>query len=119
DGNGRLAPGISFNASSCTHSGSITGDRRGTWVWMVEVSQSGYTTRVPFCATNDVDTFHDISVTALSDAQSDLIPGLLEYAPEASVSFGGGEWQWAIEDPACPGPDCNSYGFRFAVTCSP
>ena len=119
NGNGRMAPGISFDASSCTHSGSVAGDRRGTWVWMVEVSQSGYTTRVPFCASNDVDTFHDITVTALSNQQSDLVPGILEYDPAESISFGSGEYHWQIEDPACPGPDCNSYGFRFEVSCSP
>jgi hypothetical protein len=33
--------------------------------------------------------------------------------------FGGGSYQWAIDDPACPGPDCNNFGFRFNVTCSP
>ncbi len=119
DGNGRMAPGISFNESSCTHSGSITGDRRGTWVWMVELVQSGYTTRVPFCASNDVDTFHDITVVANAVSESDLRPGLFEYDPNADLSFGSGSYTWAIDDPACPGTDCNTYGFRFNVTCSP
>lgn len=119
DGNGRLAPGITFNDSSCTHSGNITGDRRGTWVWMVEITQSGYTTRVPFCATNDVDTFHDISVVANDDPQSDLVPGAHGYNSENDISFGGGSYRWAIDNPACPGADCNHYGFRFNVTCSP
>lgn len=119
DGNGRLPPGISFNESSCTHSGTISGDRRGTWVWMVEITQSDYTTRVPFCATNDVDTFHDISVVANAVPESDLMPGLFEYNSNADLSFGGGSYQWAIDDPACPGADCNFYGYRFNVSCSP
>jgi hypothetical protein len=119
DGNGRLAPGITFNESSCTHSGSIAGDRRGTWVWMVEVTQSGYTTAVPFCASNDVDTFHDITVTANQNNQSDLQPGLLEYDSDNNLEFGSGSYQWAIDDPSCPGNQCDFFGFRFNVTCSP
>jgi hypothetical protein len=119
DGNGRLPPGVTFNASSCTHSGNITGDRRGIWVWMVEITQSGYTTRVPFCATNSANSFHDITVTANGSQQSDLIPGLLEYNANNDISFGAGSYQWAIDDPACPGPDCGAFGFRFNVTCSP
>lgn len=119
DGNGRLAPGIEFDETTCTHSGSVAGDRRGTWVWMVEITQSDYTTAVPFCASNDVDTFHDISVVANGNPQSDLIPGLHEYNSENSLSFGDGSYQWAIDNPACPGADCNTYGFRFGVSCSP
>lgn len=119
DGNGRLAPGITFNETSCTHSGSISGERRGTWVWMVEITQSEYTTAVPFCATNDVDTFHDIAVTANANAQSELIPGLLEYNPSNDLAFGSGSYEWAISNPACPGNSCDFYGFRFNVTCSP
>ncbi len=86
---------------------------------MVELSQSGYTTRVPFCATNDVGTFHDISVVANGNDQSDLVPGLHEHAPDEDLSFGSGSYVWTIEDPACPGDDCNTFGFRFNVSCSP
>ncbi|PRP90255.1 putative Ig domain protein [Enhygromyxa salina] len=121
DGNGRLPPGITFNDSSCTHSGNITGERRGTWVWMVEIEQSGFKTRVPFCASNDVDTFHDITVTANAVEESDLKPGLLEFDPNAPLLFGDGSYVWDIEDPACNDDPalCNSYGFRYDVTCSP
>ena len=122
DGNGRPPPGISFNDSSCTHSGDITGDRRGTWVWMVEIEQSGYTTAVPFCATRDVDTFHDITAWQGNVGWStDLVPSLLEYDPDTAPTFGEGNYVWNIEDPACVDDPslCNSYGFVFDVTCSP
>lgn len=119
DGNGSLAPGISFDAESCTHSGSVGGSRRGTWVWMVEVTQSERSTWVPFCATNDVDTFHDISVVVETEPKSDLNPGLYEHNPNMSLLFGGGKSQWAIDNPSCPGPECSNFGFRFGVTCSP
>jgi len=121
DGNGRPPPGISFNDSSCTHSGDITGDRRGTWVWMVEIEQSGYTTTVPFCASRDVDTFHDITVDVGGDVQSDLVPGLFEYDPDSAPVFGQGDYQWTIDDSQCVNDPslCNSYGFVFDVTCSP
>ena len=122
DGNGRPPPGVTFDADTCTHSGDLTGDRRGSWVWMVEVEQSGYTTRIPFCAQNDVDTFHDIVVTANAQLQSDLQPGLLSYDPTQALGFGGGSYVWDIQDPVCFGGDpapCNAFGFKFAVTCSP
>jgi hypothetical protein len=129
DGNGRPAPGITFDAATCTHSGSISGDRRGTWVWMVAITQSGFTTRVPFCATRDFDAFHDITLTANMAQESDLNPGLLEYDPSLPLDFGNaasnnmidGTHVWDIEDPACntDPSQCNSFGFEFNVTCSP
>ncbi|MBN1944703.1 MAG: putative Ig domain-containing protein [Bradymonadales bacterium] len=118
-GNGRLAPGVTFDATSCTHSGSITSDRRGTWVWMVEVTQSDYTTSVPFCATNDVDTFFDITVTAHGDLQSDLAPNLFEYDASSDLSFGYGSHQWEITWPDTPDIDLNVWGYRYQETCSP
>ena len=121
DGNGRPPPGISFDDETCEHSGAITGDVLGTWVWMVEIEQSGATTTVPFCASNDVDTFHDVVVTRDAIPQTALVPGLYEYDPTSALSFGNGQYQWDIIDPACVNDptDCNSYGFRFDVTCSP
>jgi Putative Ig domain len=121
DGNGRPPPGVTFDAETCTHSGNITGDRRGTWVWMVEIEQSGATTRVPFCASRDLDTFHDITLTANAEQESDLNPGLLEFDPSMSLAFGNGTHIWDIVDPACNADpsQCNSFGFKFDVTCSP
>jgi hypothetical protein len=129
DGNGRLGPGVTFDAASCTHSGDITGDRRGTWVWMVQIEQSGATTRVPFCATRDVDTFHDITLTANAVQESDLNPGLLEFDPNMPLDFGDaqsnnmldGTHLWDVFNPACGGDpsQCTSFGFEFNVTCSP
>jgi hypothetical protein len=121
DGNGRPPPGISFNETSCTHSGNLTGSVRGTWVWMVEIEQSDFKTRVPFCASNDVDTFHDITVTANAVNESDLKPGLLEFDPDMPLAFGDGSYEWKIDDPDCVDDPslCSSYGFRFDLTCSP
>jgi hypothetical protein len=121
DGNGRPGPGITFDAATCTHTGNITGNRRGTWVWMVEIEQSGFTTRVPFCASGDVDTFHDITLTANAVQESDLNPGLLEFDPNMSIGFGNGTHVWDVSDPACLGDpvQCNSFGFEYNVTCSP
>lgn len=130
DGNGRPPPGITFDAETCTHSGNITGDRRGTWVWMVEIEQSGARTRVPFCASRDVDTFHDITLTATDVQESDLEPGLLEFDPSMPLDFGDDDFNanlvdgthvWDIVDPECNNDpsQCNSFGFKFDVTCSP
>lgn len=121
DGNGRPPPGVSFDADTCTHSGNVTGNRRGTWVWMVEIEQNGATTRVPFCASRDVDTFHDITLTANAAQESDLEPGLLEFDPSMALAFGNGTHVWDIVDPDCntDPSQCNSFGFKFDVTCSP
>ncbi len=119
DGDGRLAPGISFDEATCTHSGSVNTTRFGTWVWMVDIEQSGYKTTVPFCATNDVATFHDIVLTANGVIDDALQPGLYEYDPDQDLGFGNGSYHWDINSPDCPGPDCNNFGFRFDVTCSP
>jgi hypothetical protein len=88
---------------------------------MVEIEQSGYKTRVPFCATNDVDTFHDIGLVESGGPVSELIPGLLVYDKTQGVVFGNGTHQWSISDPACDTDPtlCNAYGFEFDVTCSP
>lgn len=121
DGNGRPPPGVTFDADTCTHSGNVTGNRRGTWVWMVEIEQNGATTRIPFCASRDVDAFHDITLTANAQQESDLNPGLLEFDPSMSLAFGNGTHVWDIVDPACNNDpsQCNSFGFQFDVTCSP
>lgn len=121
DGNGRPPPGVTFDAETCTHSGNVTGDRRGTWVWMVEIEQNGATTRIPFCASRDFDTFHDITLTANAAQETDLNPGLLEFDPSMGLAFGNGTHIWDIVDPACNADpsQCNSFGFKFDVTCSP
>ena len=119
DGNGRPAPGITFNDSSCTHSGTIAGNRHGTWVWMIELTQSDYVITVPYCATNDIGTYHDLIMTANGNVTPNTDPGLLEYDDVDSLSFGNGSYHWDINDPLCPGPDCNNFGFRFDVTCAP
>ncbi|MCA9698691.1 MAG: hypothetical protein KC431_14290 [Myxococcales bacterium] len=119
DGNGRPPPGITFNDSSCTHSGTIAGNRHGTWVWMVQLTQSDYVITVPYCATNDIGTYHDLIMTANGNVTPNTEPGLLEYDGANSLAFGNGSYHWDINDPACPGNDCNNFGFRFDVTCSP
>jgi len=120
DGNGRLPPGISFDASTCTHSGEISSDRRGTWVWMVEIEQSGYVTSVPFCATNNVAPFHHIDLEVGGETQSDLDPLLFEYDPDEELAFGQGDYVWWIDDPICPdSSECEHHGYEFDVSCSP
>ncbi|MFV8751691.1 Ig domain-containing protein [Nannocystaceae bacterium ST9] len=121
DGDGRLAPGISFDEATCTHSGSVNTDRFGTWVWMIDLEQSGYKTTIPFCATNDVPTFHDILVTANGVTDDPLKPALYEYDPDMDLGFGNGSYHWDINSPDCVGTpaECNNFGFRFDLTCSP
>ncbi len=118
-GNGRLPPGITFDESSCTHQGSLASTRQGTWVWIVELEQSGNVIHVPFCAVNDVPSFHTIALTVDGATRDPLEPTRHEYDPSADLAFGMGSHQWDIGSPDCPGPECSNYGVAFDVTCSP
>ncbi|NVB38104.1 hypothetical protein G6O69_09695 [Pseudenhygromyxa sp. WMMC2535] len=119
DGNGRPAPGIGFDEDSCQHSGTINSDYHGTWVWMIEVEQSDYTIAVPYCVTNELDTYHEIALSVDGDSADEAAPAIFAYDGVNSLAFGNGSHVWDIIDPNCPGTDCNSFGFKYDVTCSP
>lgn len=124
DGNGVLPDGILMNTDGgqCSHSGTITETAFGTWVWMVEMTQSDYTIHVPFCASQETPGQHDLTVTYSGASTNDgLEPALVEFTPGVNSSFGGGQDPFfeALGGSLCNGGGCNFFGFNFAVTCSP
>ncbi|NJK31115.1 MAG: hypothetical protein HC927_01170 [Deltaproteobacteria bacterium] len=118
-GNGSLPPGIVFDEASCTHQGSIDSAKRGTWVWIVEMEQSGEIVHVPYCATNDVASYHEIALTVDGAAGDPLAPIIYEYDPDNELNLAMGSHRWDISSPNCPGSECNTYGFIFTPSCSP
>lgn len=119
EGEGVIPDGVSFDAASCSASGSPSEDRYGTWVWMVEVQQSGLTMYVPFCATNDAATFHDLAVTDGGQDHDPLAPILAPFDPEAELEVGVGDTLRFDVTAACNGGSCNNWGYKFNVDVSP
>jgi hypothetical protein len=118
NGNGILPAGVTFDAASCTATGAPTEDRFGTWVWMVDVEQSGRHISVPFCATNADPPFHAIA-TELGGAPHDpLAPAITPFDPAAPLVFGSNMDPRFSVVHACPGNDCNNWGYKFVATCS-
>jgi hypothetical protein len=125
DGNGVIPAGLTFDDASCQATGSITEDSLGTWAWIVELDQNGAKLYVPFCATNEPPTYHDVSIDAVG-GMDPLLPLSVQYDPAAALDVGGTDPD-ALPAPIfsvdagsnCATDGCNNYGYSFAVSCSP
>lgn len=118
DGNGVLPTGLTFDPNSCQSTGSVDSEFYGTWAYIVEFEQSGNILRIPLCATNEIDTFHDVEV-ALGGSTDPLMPALVEYDPDSELTFGEGDIVFTITDPNCNGNACSRFGYKFDVKASP
>lgn len=119
DGNGVIPDGVSFDAATCMASGSPNEGHHGTWIWMVAVEQAGNTIHVPFCATEEINTFHGIDVTMDGGAHDNRAPAIEAFDPAAAFDFGSdSDPRFEITE-ACAGGTCNNWGYKFVVTCSP
>lgn len=124
DGNGVLPDGIAMNTDggACAHSGTVTETAYGTWVWVVEMTQSDYSIYVPFCASQETPGMHTVTVDYAAAATSDgLEPALVDFTPGVNSSFGGSQDPFfTVEgNGLCATNGCNFFGFNFGVTCSP
>ena len=125
DGNGVLPDGIAldFADGGCSHSGTVTEDAFGSWVWVVELSQSDYSIFVPFCATNDTVQGHDLTVNySQSTDNTGLEPAYVEFQPGVGGSFGNNSdpnFEVLGNNGLCTGTGCAYFAFAFEVTCSP
>ena len=124
DGGGVLPAGITLSVddTNCSHSGTVTEDAFGTWVWMVEMTQSDYSIFVPFCASQETPQGHDITVTYSGSTATDgLEPAIVEFSPNMNSNFGGSQDPFfeVLGGSLCTGGGCNFFGFNFEVTCSP
>ncbi|RMG98632.1 MAG: hypothetical protein D6705_05400 [Deltaproteobacteria bacterium] len=125
EGNGKMPAGLSVNPDTCAVEGSITEDRYGTWVWIVEGQQNGVSVYVPYCATNDTQApgAYDITVFHGGDLQTNkaLVPARGTFQPGAPLSFGdpnASDPRFEIVDPANCGNPC-FFGFAFFINASP
>ena len=121
-GNGVLPAGITTNygVGTCSHAGTVTEDAFGTWVWIVEMEQSGNTIHVPFCASQEQPGGHQLSVNYSGASSTDgLEPLLLEF-PSNPPGFGsvGDPRFTALGGNLCNNGGCNFYGYGYNVTCS-
>lgn len=93
-GNEDAPAGITVG-QDCSMAGSVTEDRYGTYVWIVDVVQSGVTTKIPYCATKaeQDDGAYEIRVTHGGDDTTDktLVPATGTFNPDGAFSFGGGD----------------------------
>jgi hypothetical protein len=123
NGDGVLPAGINtdYGEGTCSHSGTVQEDAFGTWVWVVDMEQSGNTIHVPFCATQDQPGQHDLTVNYSAASTDDgLEPALLEFTPNPPDFGGNGDPNFlALGGDLCNNGGCNFFGFAFAVTCSP
>ncbi len=123
-GNGKMPAGITVNPETCAIEGSITEDRYGTWVWMVEGDQNGAKTYLPYCATNmdPAPGSYAILATHGGDTMTNkaLVPARGTFQPGTPVTFGdppGEDPRFEITDPICGNP-C-FFGFNFFINASP
>ncbi len=114
-GNGKLPAGITVNADTCEIEGSITETRYGTWVWIVEVQQSGASVYVPHCATQDMQAPQAYTISANHDGgtQNELVPGIATFAPGQAVAYGeAGDPLFTILGPCGQNTCYFKYAFR-------
>jgi hypothetical protein len=120
EGNGLIPDGINFDSDACAASGSITDSRHGTFVWIVQVEQSGFVVDVPFCATNTVDDlFHDVAVLDGGSAHDAEAPFIITYDPQASLVWGSDSDPRFEVTEACANGSCVNWGVQVDKTCSP
>lgn len=122
NGNGVLPAGVTFDDANCTVAGAVTEDAIGTWVFMVEVTQSGATVYVPVCASReDANAAHTIEADFLgsTDYLQPLVLG--PYAPSDVLAVGSGAPgpNFTVRGANCGGGACDNYAFSFEVQCSP
>ncbi|MGB1699138.1 MAG: putative Ig domain-containing protein, partial [Nannocystaceae bacterium] len=122
NGNGVTPSGIEWDPDNCTASGTVTESAVGTWVWMIQVQQSGAEIYVPLCASKELEPGapHDLFVLA-DGGDNYLIPGQFEYDPTQPLEFGPGDNgpEFEVYGADCSGGQCNGFGYSYTATCSP
>jgi hypothetical protein len=124
DGNGVVPNGIllDYSDTACTATGTVTETAYGTWVWVAELEQEGYTIHVPFCASSTAAQPHTATRTYTNAVGTDPIePLVVDFVPDVNTMVGGSADPVFTVDSGglCSGSGCSFFGFEFSVTCSP
>lgn len=119
EGEGIIPAGVTFDSETCTASGTPSDDFVGTWVWMVEVKQSSYSIFVPFCATKDDATFHDVNINIDGQDVDPLAPMLLPFQADQELRFGDGDTHRFEVTEACANNSCLNWAYQHRMYWSP
>lgn len=119
-GNGAMPLGLQVD-KDCSISGNIDPSVKedGTFVWIVEVKQSGAQRFVPFCATNEKSQSHIIERVQTGKVLDLDTPLLVTYEPTGSIRVGTNEDPRIRVTAGCENKSCNRRGVSVAGTCSP
>ncbi len=122
-GEGSLPAGVSLDEDTCTLVGDPPPDRFGTWVAMVEATQSGVQAWVPYCVTQDaLEGVAMIEVLRTASGTDDvaLLPyhGTFDGSGTFSAGSPGDPEIRVIEPLSCSESGCE-YGYAFFVSGSP
>jgi hypothetical protein len=86
---------------------------------MIEVTQSSNSIYVPFCATKDVSTFHDVDIMIDGDSVDPLAPYILPFQPDQELAFGEGDTHRFEVTDECPNNGCLNWAFQHRMYWSP
>lgn len=119
-GNGAMPMGLSVN-KDCSISGTIDPNvpQNGTFVWIVELKQSGAQRFIPFCAMHTKSTDHRIQLFEEGKSLDYTKPYLVQYEATSSVRVGSHTDPRIRVTAPCLDQSCNRRGVNVAGTCSP
>lgn len=119
-GNGAMPAGLSVN-KDCSIAGNIASSNphNGTFVWIVELQQSGTQRFVPFCATHSNRPDHKVQLIKSGEVIDYRVPHRVEFDPESSIQIGSHENPRIRVTSECLNQSCNRRGVSVAGTCSP
>lgn len=119
-GNGAIPLGLSVD-KDCSIVGDIDPSVKedGTFVWIVELKQSGAQRFVPFCATNDTQQPHIVERVQSGEVLDLDAPLRINYEPTGSVRVGSNQDPRIRVTAACENQSCNRRGVSVTGTCSP
>lgn len=119
EGNGRVPQGVEIDASTCQITGSISEERRGTWVFIVRAQQSGVELFVPYCVTNDEPQGYEITATHSGTSDAELRPIVRTYDPGVAFDVGmDGDPRYEVTSPETCDLAC-FYRYAFLRTIAP
>ncbi len=118
-GTGLMPQGVDVDADTCAITGTPD-DTWGTWVWLTEVTQSGFTVHVPYCVTEEDQPPGSYAISAVhgggSSGALDPSVGVFEVGQPLEWG-GGGDPLFTVLGPC--GSNACFYGYAYKVSSSP
>jgi len=126
-GNGDRPDGWQVAPDTCELSGGfVQGERYGTWVFVVQGSQSGVDVFVPYCVTNSPQPAGEmdirVDVAGMPGVDADLLPYHGTFSADAPFAIGGAGTMdplFTITDPGVCTPNACYFGYNYGINASP